>query len=128
MKIYSRLMLSFLIVIALALILGIFGMVMVNMASAKAGEMYDYHVIGMQNLSIAQSNYAQMRASINRACYEAARPGDYSGEINAQRTLFNDSEKGMIALTLSKLEDISKKAHDIARFTYAPLPELKMLT
>jgi hypothetical protein len=33
----------------------------------------------------------------------------------------------MVALTLSKLEDISKKATDTTGFTYQPLSELKLL-
>ncbi|MCL2096318.1 MAG: methyl-accepting chemotaxis protein [Oscillospiraceae bacterium] len=93
MKIYSRLISAFAVVIALSVILGIVSMVLIGMMSSRAEEMYDMHVIGIERLSGAQSTYATMRASLNRAAFESLN--GKANVIDSQSAAFSEASRQM---------------------------------
>ena len=77
MKISSKLLISFMVVIIMALILGITGMVMLMQVSDMATEIYDMHLLGIQTLSDLKTSFSHMRLNLNEACI-----GAISGNID----------------------------------------------
>jgi ABC-type transporter Mla subunit MlaD len=67
MKIKTKLLAAFTIVILLAIIIGIVGILMTNLVSAAATEMYDKHAVGLEELSAARQTFGYIRININQA-------------------------------------------------------------
>jgi len=101
MKIYTRLITAFLVVILLAVALGLVGMVMTSMMSSKASEIYDMHVTGIKYLAEATSSFDDMRISVNKAVI-ASLTGD-AAEVNSLKSEF-ESARRKVAENLSAAE------------------------
>jgi len=105
-KIYIRLRNSFLTVIIFALFLGIAGTVMINMVAGKADEMYNVHLLGIEELNSVQLSYCHMRLNINKAAI-AALSGN-ADEVNNQKKEFNKNKEKLDA----ELKDFENKEKD----------------
>jgi hypothetical protein len=79
MKIFTRLLISFALVIALAVVLGIVGMAMTSRVSADATEIFEMHVLGIEYLSSVKSNWTQMCMNMLKAAGAAGKSGEVSG-------------------------------------------------
>ena len=98
MKIYSKLMLAFVIVIVLALIMGVVGMLMISMVSNMATELFDEHVIGLEIYATMQADQYRMRIQLNRLAMYAAQ---------SDRRTFDDTEATYSALVASFIDHVA---------------------
>ena len=72
MKIKTKLLIGFAVVIILALALGVVGMVMTSIISGMASEIFDDGVIAIEGLAEIQTESGLMRAHLNRLALYAA--------------------------------------------------------
>lgn len=87
MKIKTKLLAAFAIVILLTMIIGIVGMVMMSISSGQATELYDMHVLGLEKLAAMQKSSLTMRIYLNRmAIYGITEDIQKSEEYNKKYT------------------------------------------
>ena len=119
MKIKTKLLLAFIIVIFLAIITGAVGMTITSMVSGASTEMYEKHVTGLEELSTAQKIFGYIRININQAAISALSedPGGIDSavkESEANQQLYNASLKKLEATLITQaakdaLADLYKK-------------------
>ena len=90
-KISSKLLMAFTLVIVLSLILGITGWVMISMVSAKGTEIYDTHLLGVKQISDAEISYEYMRIATNKIA--VATLSGYADELEEQKQTFYTNQK-----------------------------------
>ena len=91
-KIYTRLLASFAIVIVLAIGLGVVGMLMTSMISDCATTIYEKHVIGVEYLSSVRGNWDQMEINMLKA---AGATGN-AGEVSRLKANFDTSKSEVL--------------------------------
>ena len=114
-KIFTRMIESFSIVIVLALLLGVIGAVMINMVADKTGEIYNVHILGIEQLNMAQSSYNHMRLNINKSAI-AALSGN-AEEVHKREGYFltgkNELDERLEEFEKNETnEDIKRKIND----------------
>jgi len=77
----------------MSLILAVAGMIMINIVSDKATELYNMHVLGIEELSNVQNSYELLRININKITI-AALSGDIDG-LNAQKDDLNKNKNNL---------------------------------
>jgi methyl-accepting chemotaxis protein len=82
MKVKSKLLVSFAVVIVLSVILGGAGIAMISMVSDQATVLYQNHVVGLQRLSEAQQSAAMMRIALNRIAFFTLAGDTQEAELN----------------------------------------------
>lgn len=88
MKIFNRLLVSFSLVIVLALAIGLVGMFMTTAISDDATTIYDKHVMGMKYLALASGNWDGMEIAMFQAVH-----GGMKGNINELNKYADEFEK-----------------------------------
>ncbi|MCL2096319.1 MAG: methyl-accepting chemotaxis protein [Oscillospiraceae bacterium] len=70
-KIYTKLLIAFMAIIALTVILGAVGIILIRMESDMVTEIYDVHLQGIAQVDNVQIDYTNMRVILNRAAVAA---------------------------------------------------------
>ena len=102
-KIYKRLLMSFALVVVLALALGIFAIVVASVESEKTKDMYDTYVIGLGYLNKTGANLDDMRISVEKSL-SSALLGDFAA-VNTHRNNFEQA-KNILNENLAKSEPL----------------------
>jgi len=85
----AKILSGFIIVIVLALLLGIFGMIINNIIAGNVVEIYGMHVKGIEALMDAAMANARMRVHLNRMAFYADQ-GD-AAQVNEEKQNFNNA-------------------------------------